>query len=75
MICKKSGKTHFRVIVISRFLQRPQNRSCRNPLIHSQLIKIKSIGREVKINKRGRQSDGYGAWDSEGGWGRGWIRI
>src|SRR6218665_2826632 len=51
------------VIVNSRFLERPQKRSCRNQLIHRRLTKTKSIGSsQDPESQAGRQSDGYGGW-------------
>src|SRR6218665_502191 len=51
------------VIVISRFLERPQKRSRRNQLIHRRLTKTKSIGSgQDPESHAGRQSDGYGGW-------------
>src|SRR6218665_2039709 len=51
------------VIVNSRFLERPQERSRRNQLIHRRLTKTKSIGcGQYPESQVGRQSDGYGGW-------------
>ena len=53
------------VIVISRFLERPQKRSRRNQLIHRRLTKTKCIslgGGQDPESQAGRQIDGYGGW-------------
>src|SRR6218665_1416864 len=51
------------IIVISRFLQHPQKRSCGNQLIHRRLSKTKSIGSgSDPESQAGRQSDGYSGW-------------
>ena len=46
------------VIVNSRFLERPQKRSRRNPLIHSRLTKTKSIG----TGQDPKSQAGYVVW-------------
>src|SRR6218665_646212 len=51
------------VIVIFRFLERPQKRSRRNQLIHRRLTKTKLIGSgQDPKSQAGRQSDGSGGW-------------
>src|SRR6218665_902306 len=51
------------VIVNSRFLERPQKRSCGNQLIHRHLTKTKLIGSgQDPESQVGRQSDGYIWW-------------
>src|SRR6218665_560722 len=51
------------VIVISRFLERPQKRSRRNQLIHRRLTKTKLIGSgQDPESQSGRHSDGYFGW-------------
>ena len=51
------------ITVNSRFLERPQKRSCGNQLIHSRLTKTKSIDSgEDPESQAGRQSDGYDEW-------------
>ena len=51
------------VIVISRFLERQQQRSRMNQLIHRRLTKTKLIGSgQDPESQVGRQSDGYGGW-------------
>ena len=74
------------LFVNSRFLQRPQKRSCGNQVIHRRLSKTKSIGSGSGAETQtGWQSavdlgrtamvDGVWSLDGEGDRGRGWIRI
>ena len=67
------------VIVNSKFLKCPQKWSHGHQLIHSRLIRTKSIGSAVQIQDTSRRWDGYGCWfriemARESGW-RGRIRI
>ena len=71
-----AARANLIVIIISRFLQRPQKRSHGNQLIHS-LSKTKSTG-SGSDPESGRQPvmvDGVWSWDGEDVERRGWIRI
>ena len=54
------------VIVISRFLERPQKQSCGNQLIHRHLTRTKSIG-SSQDPESGRQADSQAAM-VDGAW-------